>query len=55
MKLGLDPAKDGSLTETHSAPISCAVYNSKHRQVNIYFLKIIFFFIIYIKVNNMCR
>jgi hypothetical protein len=34
MKLGQDTAKDGSLTETHSAPISCAVYNSKLRQVN---------------------
>jgi len=33
MKLGQDAAKDGSLTETHSAPISCAVYNSKLRQV----------------------
>ena len=34
MKLGQDAARDGSLTETHSAPISCAVYNWKFRQVN---------------------
>ncbi|CAF3733415.1 unnamed protein product [Rotaria sordida] len=31
MKLGQDTSKDGSLTETHSASVSCAVYNSKLR------------------------
>ena len=39
MKLGQDAAKDGSLTETHSSPISCAVYNSKHRQVKILYFE----------------
>jgi hypothetical protein len=33
MKLGHDADKDGSLTETHSAPINCAVYNAKLKQV----------------------
>lgn len=33
MKLGQDAARDGSLTETLSSPISCAVYNSRLRQV----------------------
>ncbi|CAF3496897.1 unnamed protein product [Rotaria socialis] len=33
MKLGQEAAKEGSLTETHSAPISCAVYNPKLRQI----------------------
>jgi hypothetical protein len=44
MKLGQDAAKDGSLTETHSAPISCAVYNSKHRQVKNFVFEKNFFF-----------
>lgn len=34
MKLGQDTARDGSLTETHSSPISCAVYNSRLRQAS---------------------
>lgn len=34
MKLGQDTARDGSLTETHSSPISCAVFNSRLKQVN---------------------
>ncbi|CAF4611135.1 unnamed protein product [Rotaria sp. Silwood1] len=33
MKLGQDLSKDGSLTETHTASISCAVYNPKLRQL----------------------
>ncbi|CAF2653059.1 unnamed protein product [Rotaria sp. Silwood2] len=33
MKLGHDISKDGSLTETHTAPISCAVYNPKLKQL----------------------
>lgn len=37
MKLGQDLGREGSLTETHSAPVSCAVYNPKLRQVNIAF------------------
>jgi hypothetical protein len=37
MKLGQDTSRDGSLTETHRAPVSCAVYNSKFKQVIIYF------------------
>ncbi|CAF0886081.1 unnamed protein product [Rotaria sordida] len=33
MKLGQDAAREGSFTETHSAPISCAVYNPKLKQL----------------------
>ena len=33
MKLGQDNARDNSLNETHKAPVSCAVYNPKLRQV----------------------
>jgi len=58
MKLGQDAAKDGSLTETHSAPISCAAYNSKLRQVKKFFVfeNLIFYFILFeFKVNNMFR
>ena len=33
MKLGQDTSRSGSLTETHRAPISCAVYNPKLKQV----------------------
>ena len=35
MKLGQDSSRDGSLTETHTAAVSCAVYNSKLRHVRI--------------------
>lgn len=38
MKLGQDLAKDGSLTETHPASVSCAVYNSKLKQVIVLFI-----------------
>ncbi len=58
MKFGQDAARDGSLTETHSAPISCAVYNSKFRQVNIRFFQIHFLFvsIIFDDIgDNLCR
>lgn len=58
MKLGQDAAKEGSLTETHSAPISCAVYNPKLKQVaRPYFFVIvkIFDYFICIIVNNMFR
>lgn len=51
MKLGQDAAKEGSLTETHSAPVSCAVYNPKLKQVNDFFhyiLKIIVFILLLI-------
>jgi hypothetical protein len=50
MKLGQDTSRNGSLTETHTAPISCAVYNPKLKQVIFFsfiFLKEIFF-IVYI-------
>lgn len=33
MKLGQDTSRTGSLTETHTAAISCAVYNPKLKQV----------------------
>ena len=33
MKLGQDTSKDRNLVETHSAPISCAVYNPKLKHV----------------------
>ncbi|CAF3442031.1 unnamed protein product [Rotaria sp. Silwood1] len=33
MKLGKDAAREGSFTETHSAPISCAIYNPKLKQL----------------------
>ena len=55
MKLGQDTSRGGSLTETHRAPVSCAVYNPKLKQVIISFSFIKIFFIIFIKVNNMCR
>jgi WD40 repeat protein len=42
MKLGQDTSRSGSLTETHKAPISCAIYNSKLKQVIFLFLKSIF-------------
>jgi len=41
MKLGQDTSKIGSLTETHPAPISCAVYNLKLKQVFIFFIYIL--------------
>lgn len=37
MKLGQETARDGSLTETHASPVSCAVYNSRLKQVKRYF------------------
>jgi hypothetical protein len=48
MKLGQDTSRNGTLTETHTAPVSCAVYNSKLKQVIIVFLFIKIFFIVYI-------
>jgi len=42
MKLGQDTSRSGSLTETHTAPISCAIYNPKLKQVE---LILCFFFL----------
>lgn len=45
MKLGQDTSRSGTLTETHSAPISCAVYNPKLKQVIYLFFYIMFLFL----------
>jgi hypothetical protein len=55
MKLGKDTSKDRTLTETHTAAVSCAVYNPKLKHViNLYRVKKIFF-LVFITVNNVCR
>jgi hypothetical protein len=56
MKLGQDTSRNGSLTETHTAPISCAVYNPKLKQVifSICIFKTVYIYI-YIKADNMCE